>query len=490
MNTNNESNAAPAPAAGSDAERLDALLDDFADAIAAREGPNAAERRRAITEARECRAAIVAHFAASAPPQPAQAEVWIVALQHEWKQPGQPTQLANLLPDTFGRQTFASFDEASAFIASHDLPLGWVAVKLEAAQPSPPAQGDGDGLAILKRLVANWTRSAKDCRDMAERIGPNGLNGSVYNELHRDGAQYDQSIYGVGLAIAALQRGTAGDAPGDEAAFDDAAVDAFATAMKAKLAAARAKGRGGWQDKAQCTQQQLSDMLRDHVVKGDPRDVANFCMMLHQRGEAIARPEPLEYHVRAIKGLQRWHANVIAHASKDADELALAVGQTLQSLEGILEMAMLFGPDQEEWGNQPTARTAQPDLVPGVVRCAKCAFQLQRTNLYMGDGTTGPGSSETEPCPNGCGPLWPVTWKQWAEEGWKTAGRFFEESRTAQRGVTLRAWTEEDGLIACEAWREARGKGDDMPLTWMLAALNAVSPHGCPVVTRGEGEGA
>lgn len=68
---------------------------------------------------------------------------------------------------------------------------------------------------------------------------------------------------------------------------DDVAVDRFAAAMKAKLAEARSKGRGGWQDKADCSQQLLSNMLHGHVAKGDPRDVANFCMFLQQRGEAI-----------------------------------------------------------------------------------------------------------------------------------------------------------------------------------------------------------
>ncbi|MBH1830962.1 hypothetical protein I5W42_05725 [Stenotrophomonas maltophilia] len=74
---------------------------------------------------------------------------------------------------------------------------------------------------------------------------------------------------------------------------DDLAVDEFAAAMKAKMAAARAKGRGGWEDPAQCTAEDLSRMLREHVEKGDPRDVANFCMMLHQRGEAIAARQPV-----------------------------------------------------------------------------------------------------------------------------------------------------------------------------------------------------
>lgn len=64
---------------------------------------------------------------------------------------------------------------------------------------------------------------------------------------------------------------------------DDAAVNRFAEAMKAKLAVARDKGRGGWDDPAQCTVEYLAKLLVDHIAKGDPIDVANFAMMLHQR---------------------------------------------------------------------------------------------------------------------------------------------------------------------------------------------------------------
>lgn len=67
--------------------------------------------------------------------------------------------------------------------------------------------------------------------------------------------------------------------------LDDDAVDCFAAAMKKKLADARKKGRGGWQS---CSQDDLSRMLREHVNKGDPRDVANFCMFLWSLGYGIA----------------------------------------------------------------------------------------------------------------------------------------------------------------------------------------------------------
>jgi hypothetical protein len=71
---------------------------------------------------------------------------------------------------------------------------------------------------------------------------------------------------------------------------DDVAVDRFAEAMKQKLGMARVKGRGGWQT---CSKEDLSRMLREHVEKGDPRDVANFCMFLYSLGHGIAQQAPV-----------------------------------------------------------------------------------------------------------------------------------------------------------------------------------------------------
>jgi hypothetical protein len=87
---------------------------------------------------------------------------------------------------------------------------------------------------------------------------------------------------------------------------------------------------------------------------------------------------------------------------------------------------------------------ADARLVPGVMRCAKCAFQLVRTTLYMSSGTTGPGNSKTEPCPNGCGPLWPVTWKDRANEGHALAEQYFWEAKQLRESIAaLQARIEE-----------------------------------------------
>lgn len=73
---------------------------------------------------------------------------------------------------------------------------------------------------------------------------------------------------------------------------DDDAVDRFAAMMKAKLAQARAKGRAGWQT---CPPDALQHMLVEHVHKGDPVDVANFCMFLGVRRECTALDESAVY---------------------------------------------------------------------------------------------------------------------------------------------------------------------------------------------------
>ena len=66
---------------------------------------------------------------------------------------------------------------------------------------------------------------------------------------------------------------------------DDVAVDAFAAAMKAKMAKQRAKGYGGWDDPAGCASDFLRECLLVHVGKGDPVDVGNFAMMLFNRDQ-------------------------------------------------------------------------------------------------------------------------------------------------------------------------------------------------------------
>ena len=75
----------------------------------------------------------------------------------------------------------------------------------------------------------------------------------------------------------------------DDIYAEDKAVDSFASRMKWKLAKARERGKYGWQDK-NWTPEEISQALREHVAKGDPVDVANYCMFLAARNEPITEP--------------------------------------------------------------------------------------------------------------------------------------------------------------------------------------------------------
>ncbi|MBZ4187176.1 hypothetical protein K7B09_12680 [Thermomonas sp. RSS23] len=71
---------------------------------------------------------------------------------------------------------------------------------------------------------------------------------------------------------------------------DDRLVQHAANAMREKLALARSRGRGGWWDNTDCTIEHLRSLLRDHVEKGDMRDVLNLAAMVYVREIADMRP--------------------------------------------------------------------------------------------------------------------------------------------------------------------------------------------------------
>lgn len=70
-----------------------------------------------------------------------------------------------------------------------------------------------------------------------------------------------------------------------EETTDKSFISDFAKVMEAKMVIAASKGRHGWNDPQVCSTEDLQCMLREHVDKGDPVDVANFAMMLWARGE-------------------------------------------------------------------------------------------------------------------------------------------------------------------------------------------------------------
>jgi hypothetical protein len=122
---------------------------------------------------------------------------------------------------------------------------------------------------------------------------------------------------------------------------DEAAVDLFAAAMKAKLAKKRREGRGGWQDKDACPATHLQTLLLDHLSKGDPVDIGNFAMMLFNRGDRCIGPLSFStrWHLDASASASLFH---MAHPDDDGEhpELTLRLGH-VRDEDGVVSYGLL-----------------------------------------------------------------------------------------------------------------------------------------------------
>lgn len=170
----------------------------------------------------------------------------------------------------------------------------WYEIRPLYTHPEASAPGLSDDVrAAVRDAVAQALGDAYDCTRVWEAWSVGTMSQDDFALVAED----DNRVAEIAdAAIDALTRASAATVA-EPAHSDDAAVDRFAAAMKAKLAQAREKGRGGWQ---QCDPVELSLMLREHVEKGDPRDVANFCMFLWNLGKPIS-DAALPYGKRAAQ---------------------------------------------------------------------------------------------------------------------------------------------------------------------------------------------
>lgn len=173
---------------------------------------------------------------------------------------------------------------------------------------------------------------------------------------------------------------------------DDAAVDRFSASMKQKLEAARAKGRSGWDDPSSCDVAFLAERLIEHLGKGNAgtfEDVANFAMMLHQRG---AHPQVLAEAAGAIERdylriiqaqEEKWSGRfeVLEDEAKTLRRERDAAQARVAGASTILEVVARFAPgvglpaplhraalDAHDW-MQGEAPVAQAGQVPEWIAC-------------------------------------------------------------------------------------------------------------------------
>lgn len=91
--------------------------------------------------------------------------------------------------------------------------------------------------------------------------------------------------------------------------------------------------------------------------------------------------------------------------------------------------------------------------VPGVMHCAKCNFQLIKSVLNMHRGTVTAGDSNPELCPNGCGPLWRVSWEKYANDHYEDGVKTFEKLRATEAELEAARKQEPVGSVTVQRWR-------------------------------------
>ena len=182
-------------------------------------------------------------------------------------------------------------------------------------------QEDGDAVVLVQRqlfnrvvgrlaeTLASHTQSPAEWHDVVKKVAYELM---MHKELR---ITLGQMAF-VEEAVSTALRAASITPPAPEHP-DDLAVDRFAVAMKAKLKWEREeRGRSGWQA---MTEADLSRLLVEHLPKGDPVDVANFCMMLSENGQrispaaarALASPAPLPVTITPeqaiLDALQPFH---------------------------------------------------------------------------------------------------------------------------------------------------------------------------------------
>ncbi|MBF8421002.1 hypothetical protein [Klebsiella pneumoniae] len=120
---------------------------------------------------------------------------------------------------------------------------------------------------------------------------------------------------------------------------------------------------------------------------------------------------------RLIASLKRRSA----HVKEFGDDITFV---KLEDLDALVEVVELARTKAAEWEEKAAINYAEhtamiqhigelesSSIADGILSCSKCSFVQTKNIISIAADTIVIGNSKPEPCPNGCGPLQPVTWK-------------------------------------------------------------------------------
>lgn len=123
-------------------------------------------------------------------------------------------------------------------------------------------------------------------------------------------------------------------------------------------------------------------------------------------------------------------------------------------------------------------------FVPGMMHCAKCNFTLTRRTICAQSGDVGTGSNETETCPNGCGPLWPYTWRKLCDDFEKRLDQ--ELAQRAEDDKTIAALADKAQAVI-DRWNTPNWK-DVEPTAFCIHRLRKALTDNAPRIKQAQEE--
>lgn len=286
---------------------------------------------------------------------------------------------------------------------------------------------------------------------------------------------------------------------------DDLAVDRFAAVMKAKLKWEREeRNRSGWQDMSETD---LSRLLIEHLPKGDPVDVANFCMMLSENGQHILASRTQEWQVEAawaraekmspdtyiqnksalgeiLKAVEAARSKLAPHEYPEGLERYDFVGEVDCGLEPSPTGEWVLYSQVREWADElraatpPAPERKEVGVIPRLSNCGKYLAQDNTGNWhYLNHAGTWQGfqGPQVEPSPIHKGEA-NAAWLQGFEKGQQNASPVpLPVTDETERNIL--AWVREDVLPAYGITHNARASDPEM-VEGLRAALSKPGEQG------------
>lgn len=160
---------------------------------------------------------------------------------------------------------------------------------------------------------------------------------------------------------------------------------------------------------------------------------------------ALANPANILALVEALEKAQRANAAQDDHINQQQDrieQLEKGHQHAAKHINNWRRLAKQNIAEREkdiselEAARRRIAELESSVIAPGIMRCANCSFVLTKNSINMSAGTITAGDSKSEPCPNGCGPLWPVTWREKALQARDDSEQWFEDLQAAKARIT------------------------------------------------------